>query len=76
MEIINEMESIGMGEKVCKVAKSALKVAGASVAAVGVVAISAVVASGVAAGSVVSGFKAAGKTMKDILEKEEDACEA
>lgn len=47
-----------------------VKIAGGLCAATGVMALSAVVASGAALGAVVEGFKAARKTMSEIVEKE------
>lgn len=49
------------------VCKKTGKVLGAVAAATGIVAIGAVVASGAAVGAMVEGFKAAGKTVKDVL---------
>lgn len=53
--------------------KKAMKIAGAACAATGVVALSALVASGAAVGAVVQGFKAAGNTMKTLLEEDAKA---
>ena len=49
------------------VCKKTGKVLGAVAAATGIVAIGAVVASGAAVGAMIEGFKAAGKTVKDVL---------